>query len=77
MATLFNGGGLLLVVLLLALALVHVLGRRPACTSCLRTVEQHPHYWLVDVTTGAREPLCRSCFALSMKYGKYRDEPDQ
>ena len=73
MPTLYNGGGLVLVLLLLALALVYVATRRTSCTTCTRKLPATPRYWLVNIATGARHPVCRSCFGLSFKYGEHRD----
>lgn len=77
MPTFMNGGGLVLVLLLLALALVYVATRRSSCTTCTHKLPANPRYWLVNIATGARWPVCRSCFGLSLKYGKHRDEPHQ
>ena len=77
MPTFMNGGGLVLVLLLLALALVYVATRRSSCTTCTHKLPANPRYWLVNIATGARQPVCRSCFGLSIKYGKHREEPHQ
>jgi len=77
MPTLVNGGVLVLVLLLLALALVYVATRRTSCTTCTHKLPANPRYWLVNIATGARQPVCRTCFGLSIKYGKHREEPHQ
>ena len=77
MPTFMNGGGLVLVLLLLALALVYVATRRSSCSTCTHKLPANPRYWLVNIATGARQPVCRSCFGLSIKYGQHREEPHQ
>ena len=70
MPLLTNGGGLLLVLVIVGFAGLALIGRyvtQPKCAACGDPVGDRPRFWVLTSPDGvalkAPEPRCRDCFA--------------